>query len=112
MELLGSNLVLLGLALAAVATACLVPNRWLPPLPNDKLMHFASFALLAGLALRAADGLLQAACLLLGLLVAGWLIECLQALVPDRGFCWRDLAANAAGIAFAAACAWLYSVLA
>jgi hypothetical protein len=34
--------------------------------------------------------------------VFGWLIECLQALVPDRRFCWRDLAANAAGIGCAA----------
>ena len=106
------DLVLLGVAAAGVIGGCLVPNRWLPPLPNDKLLHFASFALLSVLALRVAHGRWQAACWLLGLLVAGWLIECLQMLVPDRRFCWRDLGANAAGIAFVAVCAQLYAVLA
>lgn len=103
---------LLGLAMAAVTAGCLVPNRWLPPLPNDKFLHFASFAVLAGLALRVAQDRSQAAWWLLGLLVAGALIECLQQLVPDRKFCWRDLLANAAGIAFAAACAELYGAMA
>ena len=93
------DLVLLGVAMSAVCVGCLVPNRWLPPLPNDKFLHFASFAVLAGLALRVAQGRLEALFWLLGLLLAGWLIECLQALVPGRGYCWRDLGANAAGIA-------------
>jgi hypothetical protein len=106
------NLLLLGLAMLAVTVGCLVPNRWLPPLPNDKLLHFASFAVLAALALRVADGRAEAACWLFGLLIAGWLIECLQMLVPDRRFCWRDLGANAAGIAFAALCAQLLAVFA
>lgn len=98
-----ADLVLLGMAATAVCVGCLVPNRWLPPLPNDKFLHFASFAVLAILALRVAEGRIEALSWLLGLLIAGWLIECLQgALVPDRRFCWRDLAANAAGIAFAA----------
>jgi len=92
-------MVLLGMAGTAVCVGCLVPNRWLPPLPNDKFLHFASFAVLAVLALRIAQGRAEALFWLLGLLVAGWLIECLQSLVPDRRFCWRDLAANAAGIA-------------
>jgi VanZ family protein len=109
---MGSDLVLLGVAALAVTAGCLVPNRWLPRLPNDKLLHFASFALLAALALRVADGRAQAAFWLLGLLAAGWLIECLQMLVPDRTFCWRDIAANAAGIAFVALCAQLYGALA
>ncbi|WP_229459398.1 VanZ family protein [Massilia cavernae] len=91
-------------AAAALSAGCLVPNRWLPPLPNDKVMHFAAFAVLSGLALRIADGAVESAAWLLGLLVGGWVIECLQALVPDRSFCWRDIGANAAGIAFAAAC--------
>ena len=90
---------LLGITATAVCVGCLVPNRWLPPLPNDKFLHFASFAVLAILALRVADGRMETLCWLLGLLIAGGLIECLQALVPDRRFCWRDLAANAAGIA-------------
>lgn len=93
------DLVLLGMAATTVCVGCLVPNRWLPPLPNDKFLHFASFAVLSVLALRVAEDRLEALFWLLGLLVAGWLIECLQALVPDRHFCWRDLVANAAGIA-------------
>lgn len=86
-------------AATALVAACLVPNRWLPPLPNDKLLHFGAFAVLTVLALRAAQGPLEASWWLIGLLAGGWLIECLQSLVPDRRFCWRDLAANAAGIA-------------
>lgn len=105
-----ADLVLLGMALSAVCVGCLVPNRWLPPLPNDKFLHFASFAVLAGLALRVADGQRESMFWLLGLLMLGWLIECLQgAFVPDRRFCWRDMAANAAGIAFAALAAQLYT---
>jgi len=106
------NLVLLGVASAAVIGGCLVPNRWLPPLPNDKLLHFASFALLSLLALRIADGYLEAALWLTGLFLLGWLIEFLQEmLVPDRRFCWRDLGANAAGIVCVAVCAQLYTTL-
>lgn len=102
------DMVLLGMTAVAVCVGCLVPNRWLPPLPNDKFLHFASFAVLAMLALRIAESHVEALFWLLGLLVAGWLIECLQALVPDRRFCWRDIGANAAGIAFAAIGAQLY----
>lgn len=88
-------------AASGLCIGCLVPNRWLPPLPNDKFLHFAAFAILTVLALRIAEGLAQAAWSVAGLLVGGWLIECLQGLVPDRRFCWRDMAANAAGIACA-----------
>lgn len=102
------DVLLLVLAASAVCAGCLVPNRWLPPLPNDKFLHFASFAVLAVLALRLADDHVEAALWLAGLLLAGWLIECLQAFVPDRRFCWRDIGANAAGIAFAAISAQLY----
>jgi VanZ family protein len=98
-------------AATALCAGCLVPNRWLPPLPNDKLLHFAGFAVLSALALRVADGRTEAALWLTGLLVGGWLIECLQALVPDRKFCWRDIAANAAGIAFVAVCAQIMTLL-
>jgi VanZ family protein len=83
---------------ALVTAGCLVPNKYLPSLPNDKLMHFGAFALLMLLAGRLApDGgtLMLAAG---ALLVAGWLIECLQNWVPGRSFSWPDLAANAAGI--------------
>jgi hypothetical protein len=106
---MGWNLLLFCIATAAVTAGCLVPNRWLPRLPNDKVLHFASFAVLAVLALPLADGPAEAALWLAGLLGAGWAIECLQSLVPDRNFCWRDIGANAAGIAFGAACTGLYA---
>jgi hypothetical protein len=105
-----ADVMLLVVAASVVCVGCLVPNRWLPPLPNDKFLHFASFAVLSLLALRLADGYHQALFWLGGLLILGWLIECLQSLVPDRRFCWRDLAANAAGIAFAGLSAHLYTV--
>ena len=88
-------------AMAAVALGCLLPAAWLPTLPNDKLLHFGAYAGLALLAGGVAHGPLQLAAWLLGLLLAGWAIELLQNLVPGRSFCWRDLAANAAGIAAA-----------
>jgi hypothetical protein len=110
---MGWNLLLLGVAALAVGAGCLVPNRWLPPrMPNDKLMHFASFAVLSVLALRLANGRAEAALWLGGLLAGGWVIECLQALVPDRKFCWRDIGANAAGIGFVALCALVQGSLA
>jgi VanZ family protein len=103
------NLLLFGIAAAAITVGCLVPNRWLPPLPNDKFLHFAGFAVLAALLLRIPHDRAEGAWWLLGLLVAGGVIECLQSLVPDRTFSWRDIAANAAGIGFVAVCAQLYA---
>lgn len=97
---------------AALVAGCLVPNRWLPSaMPNDKLMHFAAFGGLALLALRVARDRHDAMLWLAGLLVAGWLIECLQKLVPDRSFSWPDMAANAAGIAAAALCAAVFGAI-
>ncbi len=93
----------------AVSVGCLVPNRWLPPLPNDKLMHGVAFGGLALMAMHLAKDRTEAALWLLGLLIGGWLIECLQQLLPDRHFCWRDIAANAAGIATVTVLALLYS---
>lgn len=91
---------------AALLAGCLVPNRWLPPLPNDKLMHALAFGALTALALRMAQNWTEASLWLGGLLLAGWLIECLQQLVPDRDFSWPDMAANAAGIVAALPLAW------
>jgi len=99
---MGLDAILFVCAALGLCIGCLVPNRWLPPLPNDKLLHFAAFAVLTVLALRIAQTGAQAAWWLAGLLVGGWVIECLQALVPDRRFCWRDIGANAAGIGSAA----------
>lgn len=100
-----------GAAMAALLLGCLIPNRHLPPLPNDKLMHALAFGGLTALALHMAHGRLQVALWLAGLLLAGWLIECLQQLVPDRGFSWPDIAANAAGIAAVALGYGLYALL-
>ena len=87
----------LALCAAGVVAGCLTPNRYLPRLPNDKLLHFTAHAVLTALLLRLTEG--GAAVLaLLALALAGWLLECLQQLVPDRGFSWRDLAANLAGM--------------
>ncbi|PHV07841.1 hypothetical protein CSQ96_08090 [Janthinobacterium sp. BJB412] len=99
------ELTLFLLALGAVCLGCLLPAGWLPLLPNDKLLHFGAFGGLTLLALRLARGWAELPYWLGGLLLAGWLIELLQQLVPGRAFCWRDLAANAAGILAAACCA-------
>lgn len=96
------ELILFGGASMLVSFGCLVPNKWLPTLPNDKLLHFSAFAGLTLLATRIASDRTSLAFWLLGLLVAGWVIECLQNCVPGRGFSWRDMAANAAGIVAAA----------
>jgi VanZ family protein len=99
---MGLELTLFLGASAAVLAGCLVPNRWLPRLPNDKFLHFASFILLSVLALSVAGSGAERWLWLLGLLIGGWVIECLQILVPGRSFCWGDVAANASGIAVVA----------
>jgi hypothetical protein len=110
---MGWEFCLFCLGFAAVAVGCIVPNRFLPgSLPNDKFLHFASFAVLSALALRLANGRAEAAWWLAGLMVAGAGLECAQALVPDRRFCWRDIGANAAGIAFTVGCAGLWAIVA
>lgn len=94
-----SGCLLLFLALAfAVLLGCLIPSAWLPPLPNDKLMHFLAFGVLCLLAGQMAHGGLELLLCMIGLLLAGLAIECLQNLVPGRKFCWRDMGANTAGI--------------
>ncbi|WP_395402272.1 VanZ family protein [Pseudoduganella sp. UC29_106] len=90
------------LALGAVSVGCLLPAAWLPPLPNDKLLHFLAFGGLTLLAWRVASGWGELLYWLAGLVIGGWLIELLQKLVPGRNFSWRDLGANVAGIAVAA----------
>ena len=97
-------------AAMALCAGCLLPNSWLPArLPNDKLMHFLAYAGLTGLALRIAHGRAEAITWVVGLLLAGCLIECLQQLVPERSFSWSDIAANAAGVACATTCALGYT---
>jgi VanZ family protein len=89
-------------AALGISAGCLMPARWLPPLPNDKLLHFLAFGGLALLAVRIAHSFAEQAAWLLGLVVAGWAIEMLQNFVPGRKFCWRDMGANVAGISAAA----------
>jgi len=94
-------------ASGAVAIGCLLPAGWLPPLPNDKLLHFGAFAFLTTLALRIEPDWTTRIGWLLGLLLAGFTIEVLQQRVPGRRFCWRDIAANTAGIALTTLVFWL-----
>lgn len=102
------ELIIFILGVGAVTAGCLAPVHWLPPLPNDKLLHFLAWGGLALLAGRLAHSWLALGAWLTALLLAGLLIEILQNLVPGRTFCWRDLAANAAGIAVATVCwPWL-----
>lgn len=90
--------------LVAIPVGCLLPNSRLPPLPNDKLMHFAAFGGMALMAGRLTDGGVAAALALAAVFVASWVIEVLQMWVPGRTFCWRDMAANGAGVLCAGAC--------
>lgn len=89
-------------ASGAVAIGCLLPAGWLPPLPNDKLLHFGAFAFLTTLAMLIEPDWALRSAWLSGLLLAGFMIEVLQQRIPGRRFCWRDMAANAAGITLVA----------
>jgi hypothetical protein len=53
---------------------------------DDKFLHCAAFGMLGVLALRVAATPLEGAWWLLGLFAGGWLIACLQALVPTAAF--------------------------
>ena len=84
----------------AVVAGCLVPAAWLPAwLPNDKLLHLASYALLALPVAAVASTWEQAAAGAVILLVTGLAVEIAQHFVPGQSFCVRDLLANAAGVA-------------
>lgn len=95
------------LTASAVCVGCLLPARWLPPVRNDKWMHFIAFAGLSIFARLLANSPFELACWFLGLLLAGLLIEILQNWVPGRKFCWRDMAANTAGVSLIAASTFL-----
>jgi len=83
----------------AVVVGCLVPADWLPArLPNDKLLHFVSYAVLALPIATVTSTLAQNAAGAVILLLAGFAIEVAQHFVPGRSFCMRDMAANAAGV--------------
>lgn len=92
---------------AAIVIGCMLPARLLPPLPNDKLLHFLAFGGLTLLAARIAASGTELSFWLAGLFLAGLAIEAAQKWVPGRRFCWRDLGANTAGIALAALVSWV-----
>ena len=83
----------------AVVVGCLVPGDRLPAwLPNDKLLHFVSYAVLALPVAAVTSTWEQNAAGAVILLSAGLAIEIVQHFVPGRSFCMRDMAANAAGV--------------
>ncbi len=94
-----TELILLIFGLTVVSLGCLAPKHWMPVLPNDKLLHFLAFGGLSLLVGQIASNKIELVSWLFALLLAGCLIEALQHWVPGRSFCWRDIAANAAGIA-------------
>lgn len=86
------------LAASIVCAGCLLPARWALPI-NDKLAHFLAFGGLALLARMVTGSPHELLIWLLGLVLAGLLIEVLQELVVQgRSFCWKDMMANLAGI--------------
>lgn len=86
-----------------IPLGCLLPLSRLPPLPNDKLLHFVAFGGMALMAGRLARSGWPLALALGAVLFGGWVIELLQNRVPGRSYCWRDMAANAAGVLCAGA---------
>lgn len=96
------------LAASIVCAGCLLPARWAPPI-NDKLAHFLAFGGLALLARMVTGSPHELVIWLLGLVLAGLLIEVLQELVVQgRSFCWKDMMANLAGIFTSAALCVLF----
>ncbi|MFZ6816244.1 VanZ family protein [Undibacterium sp. Rencai35W] len=96
-------------ASAVICVGCLVPASWLPPIRNDKWMHFIAFAGLSVLARLVVHSNEELVYWFAGLLLAGLLIEILQHWVPGRQFCWRDMAANTAGVGTIASLLFFYS---
>lgn len=100
---------LFGLAALIICVGCLLPARWAPPIRNDKLAHFFAFGGLTLLARVITGSPRELILWLLGLALAGLVIEVLQELiVPGRNFCWKDMMANLAGIVTAAALCVLF----
>lgn len=98
--LIESNLVsyLFYLAVLLIVSGSLAPAHWLPPLPNDKYLHFFAYAGLSTFALLIAKTYQDFLIWLAALLIAGIIIEGIQQFIPGRQFCWRDIMANTAGI--------------
>ncbi len=80
-----------------------VPQEWVP---RDKVNHLLAYAALGWLAFRALSGIRKTEShhyLVTFSVVAayGFLLECLQGLLPYRYFEWWDMVANLAGISLA-----------
>jgi VanZ family protein len=96
------------LSVILIAVGCLVPSHWLPPMPNDKYLHFIAYALLSVFAMFLTTTFFEFLAWQSGLLLIGILIEGLQHFTPGRHFCWRDILANTAGICFVGVGATFY----
>jgi VanZ family protein len=90
------------LAASAIFVGCLLPAHWLPPIKHDKWLHFYAFLTLSVFARILTHSVSELIFWLIGIFSAGLLIEILQHWVPGRNFCWRDMAANTAGISLVA----------
>jgi VanZ family protein len=99
------------LSASAICVGCLLPARWMPRIENDKLAHFLAFGVLTILAKMIAATSNELIFWVLGIGLAGLLIEILQKLVPGRNFCWRDMFANLAGIFVAVILCVLFDVV-
>ena len=87
-----------GICVMAVLVLALMPTD--VPMPStgwDKSNHLLAFSVMALLGRRAWLGRTMA--LLAGLLAYGALIEVLQSFTPNRSADWRDLVADAVGLA-------------
>ncbi len=85
-------------AIILIVSGSLAPAHWLPPLPNDKYLHFFAYAGLSLFIVLLTTTYQDLLLCLSALLIAGIVLEGIQHFVPGRQFCWRDIAANAAGI--------------
>ena len=87
-----------GICVMAVLVLALMPTD--VPMPStgwDKSNHLLAFSVMALLGRRAWPG--RTMVLLAGLLAYGALIEVLQSFTPNRSADWRDLVADAVGLA-------------
>jgi VanZ family protein len=101
---------LFSFSLLALFVGCLLPAHWLPPLPNDKYLHFFAYAFLSLFAVFFTHSFNELLLWQVGLMIVGILVEAVQHFVPGRQFCWRDILANFAGIAAVGTVYWLFTL--
>jgi len=95
----GWRLAFFGCAAAVLVLALIPTPQALPSTGWDKSDHLLAFAVMGLLGLRAFPRNLGLS--VAGLLAYGIIIELLQSLVPYRDAEWRDVVADAIGIALA-----------